>query len=69
MEGLEAEKVDEYSVALGKLFRWLKLAIQIRKEDIIARKEKNDQKRAFRQEKIEQEEERRRVRETEFEAA
>ena len=35
---IDPQKVDEYNLALGKLFRWLKLAIDSRKADIIRRK-------------------------------
>jgi len=53
LAGIEQEQVDEYSVALGKLFRWLKLAIQTRKEDVIARKEHKDHLREERNQAIE----------------
>lgn len=35
----EPEQVDEYSVALGKLFRWLQAAIDLREEDVMQRRE------------------------------
>ena len=68
LQGIEAEQVDEYSVALGKLFRWIRLAIQTRKEDIIARKEHKDHLREERQKAIEQDEERSKNRRDDFEA-
>ena len=34
IEGITEESVDEFSVALGRLLRWLKLAINTRTEDI-----------------------------------
>lgn len=30
----EPEFVDDYSIALGRLFRWLQFAIELRKEDV-----------------------------------
>jgi LPS O-antigen subunit length determinant protein (WzzB/FepE family) len=38
-EGIEAEQVDEYSVPLGKLYRWLQMAVEMRKEDVLARRD------------------------------
>lgn len=35
---IDPQKVDDYNLALGKLFRWLKIAIDSRKADIIRRK-------------------------------
>jgi hypothetical protein len=32
------DQVDEYSVALGKLFRWINLAIEVRIEDLKVRR-------------------------------
>lgn len=33
LEGITEEEVDEYSVALGKILRWIRLAIMVRTED------------------------------------
>lgn len=38
--GIEPEMVDEYSVALGKLYRWLLLALDLRVDDVVKRLEK-----------------------------
>jgi hypothetical protein len=38
IEGIESETVDAYSLTLGKLFKWLQLAIKTRKDDITRRK-------------------------------
>lgn len=35
----EPEQVDDYSIALGKLFRWLQTAIELREEDVVLRRE------------------------------
>jgi hypothetical protein len=40
IEGITQEEVDSYNLAMGKLFRWLNLALKTRKEDIIRRKTK-----------------------------
>jgi hypothetical protein len=31
--------VDEYSIALGKLYRWLLTAVEMREEDVLMRRE------------------------------
>lgn len=36
--GINEEDIDEYSIALGKLYRWLKLAIEVRIEDVRMRR-------------------------------
>lgn len=38
IEGISTEEVDAYHLTLGKLFKWMLLAIKTRKEDIIRRK-------------------------------
>jgi hypothetical protein len=38
IEGIVPEEVDAYNMVLGKLFKWLLLAIKLRKEDITRRK-------------------------------
>lgn len=39
LETYDEEKVDEYSVVLGRLFRWLNYAIEVRCEDVVARRD------------------------------
>jgi hypothetical protein len=39
LEGIDADQVDEYSVALGKLLRWMQYYLELRKEDVISRQE------------------------------
>jgi hypothetical protein len=36
--GINNEELDEYSVALGKLHKWLKMALDVRIEDIRMRR-------------------------------
>ncbi len=38
LEGIVPEDVDMYNLTLGKLYKWLLLAIRTRKDDIIRRK-------------------------------
>jgi hypothetical protein len=38
IEGINQEDVDTYNLTLGKLYKWVLLAIKTRKEDIIRRK-------------------------------
>ncbi len=35
----EVEQVDDYSLALGKLYRWLLHAIDLREEDVLIRRD------------------------------
>jgi hypothetical protein len=39
LDGIEPEHVDDYSIALGKLYRWMIYAIELRKEDVQKRKD------------------------------
>lgn len=39
LESYDEEKVDDYSVVLGRLFRWLNFAIEVRCEDVVARRD------------------------------
>jgi hypothetical protein len=61
--------VDEYSVALGKILRWIRLAIMVRTEDMKVRLAQNKKLREERQEALDKEKERMEKRNTEFEAA
>lgn len=38
VEGITTEEVDAYNVTLGKVFKWVLLALQTRKSDILRRK-------------------------------
>ena len=38
LEGINEEQLEEYSVALSKLYQWLKLAIEVRIEDVKMRR-------------------------------
>jgi len=61
--------VDEYSVALGKILRWIRLAIMVRTEDMKVRLSQNKKLREERQEALDKEKERMEKRTAEFEAA
>ena len=41
IEGIQPEEVDAYNLTLGKLFKWVLLALKTRKEDIVRRKALN----------------------------
>lgn len=62
-------EVDDYSIALGKLMRWIIQAIELRTEDVRQRREGKAQLRQFRANKIKEEEERMERRAAAFEEA
>lgn len=47
---INIDKVDEYSVAIGKLLRWILFAMEIRIEDIRQRREHKDDLRKAKEE-------------------
>jgi hypothetical protein len=53
LAGISEEAVDEYSVALGKLLRWIHLAVELRITDIRTRREEKARFRAARADAIE----------------
>jgi len=69
IEGIQQEDVDAYSVTIGKLFRWLTMAIQVRKDDIIKRMIQKRKLREERERIIQLAQEREERREKELEAA
>lgn len=69
LAGLDMEVVEEYNVSLAKLFKWLQTTIEMRKEDIVKRKQHKDKLREEREEKIAAEAERCEKRDTAFEEA
>jgi len=58
MQGIEEQDVIEYSMTLGRLYKWLKLAVESRKSDIIRRMSKIHKEREERELKIKAKEER-----------
>ena len=46
IEGISPDTVDNFSVALGKLLRWLKFAIEVRIDDVVKRRKKKEFERA-----------------------
>jgi len=56
--GITQEEVDEYSVALGRLFKWLSFALELRIEDVKIRRMKKKKERDYREECEEKENER-----------
>ena len=69
LDGIADDVVDEYSVALGKLLRWIRLAIEVRIEDLKVRRAHKKLLRTERQEALDKEAERMQKRKDEFEAA
>jgi len=39
LEGINEEQVEEYSVVLCKIFRWVNMAVDIRCEDVVNRRD------------------------------
>jgi hypothetical protein len=65
----QTEGIDEYSVALGKLYRWVVLAIEVRKQDVQKRRAKIEQLKEERVAAIQAYEERQQQRDTDLETA
>jgi hypothetical protein len=62
-------KIDDYSVAMGKLFRWLQSAIELREEDVIQRREHIAKLKEERQLAIDASQERERLRANDLDVA
>ena len=58
IEGILTEDVDHYNLTLGKLFKWLIVAVKTRKEDVTLRKVKKKKAREDRELKIQKEQDR-----------
>ena len=69
IEGIMPEDVDAYNMTLGKLFKWMLLAIQNRKNDVIRRKALKKKAREDREKAIESAEQREQRRVQELEQA
>jgi hypothetical protein len=69
IEGIDPDQVDEYSVALGKLLRWIQYALELRNEDIVARREHQERLKEERAAAIQAAEERDEKKNTELETA
>lgn len=57
LDGYNQEDIDNYSLALGKLFKWCDLVIQVRKENVIKRTKHALMKKKEREDAISQENE------------
>lgn len=66
---IEEAEVNEYNMTFGRLFKWLKLAVQSRKADIIRRMAKIHKERDEREQKIKAKEERLAKRNSDLEEA
>lgn len=69
VEGIEPEHVDDYSIPLGRLYRWLLFAIDMRKEDVNNRRDHKQKLRDDRQAQQDLSDERLRNRDRDLEAA
>jgi hypothetical protein len=69
IEKFEAEHVDEYSIPLGKLFRWMSSAMDLREEDVQIRRDHKAKLKEERKLAIEAAEERERVRDHDLSVA
>ena len=58
LEGVNEEDVDEYSITLGKIYRWLLMALELRIEDVTNRKKQKEKEREYRADAMEREAER-----------
>ena len=58
LKGLVQEDIDAYHVGLGKLFKWMKTAIDGRKQDIVRRKSLQQKAKEVRAGKIQEAEDR-----------
>lgn len=67
LEGIKEEEVDEYSVALGKLYRWVLLALEVRYEDVKLRRANKARLRDEREAAIKADKERMEKRQAAFE--
>lgn len=65
----EPEHVDDYSIALGKLFRWLQAALELREEDVVLRREQIQKLKEERQAAIDAAAEREKLRDHDLEVA
>ena len=61
--------VDEYSITLGKLFKWLLAGVDLREVDVQMRRDKKAKLKEERRMAIEGSEERQRMRDRDLEAA
>ena len=69
IEEIDVNEVEEYNYAMGRLYRWLKLAIESRKFDVIRRNALILKERDERDTKIKQKEERNQKRQAELDEA
>ena len=69
LAGYSLSEVDDYSIALGKIMRWINQAINLRTEDVKQRREAKQQLRKNRENKIKEEEDRMDRRTAAFEEA
>lgn len=69
IDKFEPEHIDEYSIALGKLFRWMLQAVDLREEDVQIRRDHKAKLKEERKVAIEAAEERERLRDNDLNVA
>lgn len=67
IEDIDVEAVESYSFAIGRILQWVKLAMEVRKEDVIKRILNNRRLKAEREAAIQQEEDRKKERQAFYE--
>lgn len=63
LDAFPVNEIDGFSLALGKLYRWLSSTIELRIEDVTQRRAEKERERKYRQEQCEREDERMALRE------
>ena len=58
LDEMNVNEIDGFSLALGKLYRWLRNSLELRIEDVTIRKQEKEKERKFRQDALDKEEER-----------
>jgi hypothetical protein len=58
IDSLAVNEIDGFSLALGKLYRWLRSTIELRIEDVTQRKAEKERERKYRQDQCTREDER-----------
>lgn len=58
LDGLSQDSINSYSYSLGLIYKWMTLALEARKKDIISRLHESKQKREEREQKIDEDKQR-----------
>jgi len=55
LDGFNEEEIDEYSVTVGKIYRWLQMALELRIDDVTMRKKNKEKEKEYRADAMERE--------------